>query len=401
MKIFSIFFEKVKENYMVLFCIYFVTIFLDTTTLRIDFPILETVCKIIRYIIYSLFIIRTIMVLPDIKKNIIKLKISKENIVILTFILFFIISIIGNFVITGEKRLIFLSLVLIASYNVDYDKIIKNMTKLQIILTTFIVALSIMGITQNYIVYRGIECRYSLGFGYTTSLAQLVLFSILLAIYKKEFKLNIIEIFYIQLINLFTYFITDSRAELIFLEFIIIISFIYNIGVLNKIERIKKYASKTFAYTFWTYPVLSFFIIYLYSVGGIFEKINKILSNRLLQSHNILKQYGVKLFGNNIEFIGNGIADKLKYGPNVVSNYVDNEYLQLLFLYGMLFICILIILVTVMLISLERKGKYKEIFVCFIYLTFGLLNPRIINLIYSPIPFILMHEIIKCLKKKE
>lgn len=401
MKIFSTFFEKVKENYISLFCIYFVTIFLDTTTLRIDFPILETVCKIIRYIIYSLFIIRTIMVLPDIKKNIIKLKISKENIVILTFILLFIISIIGNFVITGEKRLIFLSLVLIASYNVDYDKIIKNMMKLQIILTTFIVALSIMGITQNYIVYRGIECRYSLGFGYTTSLAQLVLFSILLAIYKKEFKLNIIEIFYIQLINLFTYFITDSRAEFIFLEFIIIISFIYNIGVLNKIKRIKKYVSKTFVYTFWTYPVLSFFIIYVYPVGGIFEKINRILSNRLLQSHNILKQYGVKLFGNNIEFIGNGIADKLKYGSNVASNYVDNEYLQLLFLYGMLFICIFVILVTIMLINLERKGKYKEIFVCFIYLTFGLLNPRIINLIYSPIPFILMHEIIKCLKKEE
>ena len=114
-----------------------------------------------------------------------------------------------------------------------------------------------------------------------------------------------------------------------------------------------------------------------------------------------MKQYGVKLFGNNIEFIGNGIADKLKYGPNVASNYVDNEYLQLLFLYGMLFICIFVILVTIMLINLERKGKYKEIFVCFIYLTFGLLNPRIINLIYSPIPFILMHEIIKCLKKEE
>ena len=401
MKIFNIFFEKVKENYILLFCIYFVTIFLDTTTLRIDFPILETVCKIIRYIIYSLFIIRTIIVLPDIKKNVIKLKISKENIVILTFILLFIISIIGNFVITGEKRLIFLSLVLIASYNVDYDKIIKNMMKLQIILTTFIVALSIMGITQNYIVYRGIECRYSLGFGYTTSLAQLVLFSILLAIYGKEFKLDIIEIFYIQLINLFTYFITDSRAEFIFLEFIIISSFIYNIGVLNKIEKIKKYVSKTFVYTFWTYPVLSFFIIYLYPVGDIFEKINKILSNRLLQSYNILKQYGVKLFGNNIEFIGNGIVDKLKYGPNVASNYVNNEYLQLLFLYGMLFICIFVILVTIMLINLERKGKYKEIFVCFIYLTFGLLNPRIINLIYSPIPFILMHEIIKCLKKEE
>lgn len=388
--------KKVKDSYLYIFIIYFITMLIDTTTVVIDYPICSTVSKIVRYGTYFCFLIRLFLVFPDMMKNIKKIKLNKAKVFLLIMIMLLLLSIVGNVVCTGEKRLILLLLVLLSSYNIHYDSIIKRTMQMQIILMTIIVSLSILGVTQNYIVARAEKSRYCLGFVYTTNLSQLIMFSILLVLYIKKFRIDNIQILYFQLINLFTYFITDSRAEFIFLEFIIITCLLYNIGVINKIKRIKKYISGFFSYSFWIYPIFSFIIVYMYPLGGVFFRINKILSNRLAQTYSVLKEYGLKLFGSSIEFVGLGIVDKLKYGSNIVSNYVDNEYIQLLLTHGILFIVSFILVLNFMLIQLYKKHEYQKIFICIIYLMFGILNPRIINLLYSPIPFIIMYEITNC-----
>ena len=396
MKMVRFIIEKIKNNYMLFFCFYFITIFVDITTLKIDYPITETICKIVRYVTYIMFTFRFIVILPDIIKNVKKIKIKDKNVIItIVLLVVLLISIVGNFIVTGDKRLIFLLLVLLSSYDTNCDDIVKKMMRMQMLLTIIIVTLSIFGITQNYIVLRGAKYRYSLGFSYTTYLAQLIMFSTVLFLYTRKFKIDFIQIGYIQILNLFTYFITDSRTEFIFLEVIIIISVIYNLSCLNVFTKMKKGISSLFSYCFWIYPIISFVIVVMYPIGGIFIKINKLVSNRLSQTFGVLKEYGLSLFGNNIEFIGNGIVETLKYGPNIKSNFVDNEYMQLLFKHGLLFMIAFVILLSIMLINLNKNRDYKKIFVCCIYLTFGLLNPRILNLVYSPILFILMYEIIR------
>lgn len=398
MKVGSDLINKIKDNYMMIFCIYFITIFLDITTLKIDYPICEIICKFVRYITYILFLVRLILIFPNIKRDIKKIKINKRKVIIISLILLLLLSIVGNLIATGDKRLFFLFLVLISSYGVNCDDIIKNIMRMQIALTIIIVTLSLFGLTQNYIVYRGVKYRYSLGFSYTTSLSQLVMFFTLLFLYKRKFKIDFIQISYIQLINLFAFFITDSRTEFIFLEFIIFMSVIYNLHWIDKCNKIKKSFSNIFSHCFWTYPIISFLTVCMYPMGGIFFEINKLLSNRLLQTFGVLKQYGLTVFGSDIEFVGNGIVENLKYGTNITSNFVDNEYMQLLFTHGLLFIIVFTILLNIMLISLNKEHEYKKIFICFLYLTFGFLNPRIINLVYSPIPFIFIYEMINILK---
>lgn len=399
MKIIRFIMEKIKNNYMLFFSVYFITIFLDITTLKIDYPIIEMICKIIRYVTYIMFTLRLVLVFPDIRKNMKKIKMNDKKIAIIVLLVVLLISIIGNCIVTGDRRLLFLALVLISSYSTNCDNIIKNMMRMQMLLTIVIVMLSVFGATQNYIVFRGAKNRYSLGFSYTTNLAQLIMFSTILFMYIRKFRIDFIHIAYIQLLNLFVYFITDSRSEFIFLELVIILSALYNLGWLNKFSKIKKSISYVFSYIFPFFPIISFAIVCMYPIGGIFIKINKLLSNRLLQTFEVLKQYGISLFGKSIEFVGNGIAEKIKYGPNIKSNFVDNEYMQLLFTHGLIFIIVFVILLSIMLINLNKKCEYKKLFICFIYLTFGLLNPRILNLVYSPMLFILMYEIISILNR--
>ena len=393
-------FEKIKDSYILFYIFYFITLFVDTTTLIVDYPVIVLITKVIRYFTYILFFSRFILILPKILKEFTNIKISKTKVLIISLCVLFFIGLVGNLICTGKTRFIFLFLVLLASYDISYDDIIKRMSKLQMILTIVIVTLSLFGVTQNYIVGRGSISRYSLGFIYTTNLSQMIVFSIVLNAYTNKFKMKNIQLLYIQLINLLVYFITNSRAEFIVLEFIILVCLVNNSNIINKSKELKEKIAKFFCYSYALYPMLSFIIVCMYSVGGVFYKINSLLSNRLSQTYKVLQQYGIKIFGTNIEFIGNGIIDKMKYGSQITSNYVDNEYIQVLFSYGWIFALSFILLLNAVLIYLYKKHEYKKILICFIYLMFGLLNPRIINVLYSPIMFILVHEVISYLKSK-
>lgn len=389
------------NNFILLFTLYYCTLFIDTTSLVVDYPILEFISKIARYIVYFLFFVRLILILPEYKKEIMEVKWKSKTLIIkLVYILLalMILSLIVNFIITKNKRMLFVIFVLFTSYMTDYKKIINTTMKLQIILTSIVVLLSTVGITQNYIVPRKDIARYSLGFLYTTNLAQMVLFSAILYMYNIRTEIKIRDLFVIQLLNSFTYFITNSRAEFIMLELAIVVMMIWEaLKKLNKdkiIEKIKRIYSCFFSRTFIIYPVLSYIIVMFYPLGGIWSKLNIILSNRLKQTYDNIILYGIKPFGEKIEFLGYGLKDRLKYG-SYKSNYIDNEYIQMIFNQGYIFTICFVVMMAVLLIMLYRNKKYNEIILCSIYLLFGLINPRIINFLYSPILFMLIPTIIE------
>lgn len=390
----------IKNNYMVIFCIYFITIFLDTTVIKVQYPLLEKILKLVRYCTYVWFGLRLILISPKLIRDLKKTdKNNKTTMFLLVILGLLVISIIGNFIITRQKRLLFLLLVVISSYDTDEDELLSGLWIMQVVLMGFVVLLSAFGFLENYAVAREKVYRYSLGFLYTTNLAQLILFSTLLRFYLKRFKIGIDELIFVQLLNILTYGITYSRTEFLFLEIIIIITAVYSNRGLN--QKIIKKFSEFSIYTYPIYPILSVFLVLVYPLGGILKKVNYLLSNRLYQTYDVIRKNGVSIFGKEIEFIGQGIVDKLKHGTHIVSNFVDNEYIQLMLSHGVLFAIVLVILLNFMLFKIYKRKEYKKLLVCLVYLLFGILNPRILNLVYSPIPFILFVEIIRALKNKE
>ena len=392
--------KKVKEffsnNFIILYIAYFFTLFLDTTSLIVDYPRLETISKLVRYIIYIPLAIRLFFLLPEYKKLLFDTKWKQKTrltkfIYIICSIMF--IGLIISAITTTNRRNLFIIFILLCAFKTDYKKIIKTTLILQIALTSFTVLLSVFNITQDYIVTRGALQRHSLGFLYTTNLVQMFTFSSILYIYSIGTKITYRELFAMQLTNGLLYSLTNTRAEFFIIEMVLLVTIIMKIAKNknkeNIIQKLKNIYSKFFICTFPIYPILSFIVSMSYKQGGIWNNLNKILSNRLKQTYETIISNGITPFGSKIEFLGLGLKEKEKYGQ-VTSNFVDNEYIQLMLSEGVIFIICFIIILSILLFMLYKKKKYKEVILCSIYLLFGLINPRIVNLLYCPILFMII-----------
>lgn len=396
----------ITKHYILFFNLYFISIFLKSTTLVVDYPILNTIQKTIRIIAFLFMLIRLILVILEYYNKIIgkkwKDKTKLEKIILVTLGTLLIAEII-NFALYRDIRLLSITLVILSSYKVETKKIMKNILTVQLLMTCLTIFTSIIGITQNYAIPREDgNLRYSLGFSFTTNLSQIVLFATLLYCYIENFKVSNTILLLLQIVNLLIYYITDSRTEILVFEGLFVIILLYRY-IPNKIfNKIKDTVSKVFVRCYCFIPILSLLVVLLYANGGEFiNKLNRLLSNRIAQTYEVIAEGNVEIFGSDIELIGYGIGDIMKYGNNIKSNYIDNEYLQMLVLYGIIITVSFIVLMNILLYALYKQRRYKELFMCAIYLLFGVLNPRIIDLMYSPILFMLIPYIMNLIKQKE
>ena len=74
--------DIILNKYLIVFGIYYFTLFLDATSLEIDYPCIEVISKIIRYIIYMIFFARLIFLIPSYKKDIMEKNWKQKTVLI-------------------------------------------------------------------------------------------------------------------------------------------------------------------------------------------------------------------------------------------------------------------------------------------------------------------------------
>ena len=380
-----------KNKYLWFFNLFYISVFLKSTTLIIDYPFLHIFEKILRIIAFILMLVRFVIILPELYKQIRK---SKNYKIIVTFTIIVFVAVLINTIKVKNYRIITAALVVLSAYKVDLQKLFKNILKMQLILTILVTLSSLLGITQDFIVLRteGTK-RHSLGFSYTTNFAQIILFACYIYIYLKEFNIKKKEIILLQIISLLIYFLTYSKTELIFFELIIAVCLFKNNNfIINKVSKISSIATKIY----FLVPIISLILVLLYPFGNVMKKINDMLSNRLEIQNEVITDGNIKLFGSNMKMVGNGLEDILKnIDDEVKYNYIDNEYLQILVINGSI-ICIAFVgLLEALLIKLDKDKRYKEIIFIYLILLFGVINPRIIELMYSPVLFFVLPTFIE------
>ena len=387
----------IKNNFILFFSFYFVAMFLETTTIDRNFENLKFITSVIKIVAYIMFFGRLILIIPDYKEKIKKFRKNnyKYYLLIVVAVLTLFLSLILTFIYTGNKKYIMIFLILISSYGTSFFKITKRLEKLQILCTTILVLFSMFGFVDNYVIYRedGLA-RNSLGFGYVTNLSQMIMCAIILHLFNLKFYEKKINLLYLQLVNICIYFITNSKTEFIIVELVLLSTCIYNIEYLKKycIAYGKKILS-VFCKIFWALPIISLVLVVTYTSNPVSGYIDKVLANRIKYPYSVIEEYGFSIFGKDIEFIGNGIKDRQKY-PNKQSNYVDNEYLQCLFTNGVIFFILEILILSIYLYLLKKNKEYKSLFLSMIFLTFALLNPRLKELIYCPILFLVVKALV-------
>jgi len=387
----------IKNNFLLFFTIYFLAMFIETTTISNNLQNITIFTSLIKYITYIMFTFRFLMIIPDYFEQFKKLKCNHFKYYLLVIISIFLImlSLVFTLVYTGSRKYIMILLILISSYGVDFLKISKRLEILQIFCTSIIAIGAIMGQIENYTIYReNGMIRNSLGFGYVTNLSQMIMFAMILHLFNNKFWIKKMELLYFQMLNILVFFITDSKTEFLLIESVLFITWLYNTEALIKYCIILgKKIMKIFCRTFWIIPIVTLLLVATYPSNPLSAWLDKVLSNRIRYPYSVMNEYGVSMFGEKIEFVGNGIKDKKEH-PNTPSNYVDNEYLQCFFTNGIVFFIFEILLLNIYFYVIYKNKYYKKGFISMIFMLFALLNPRLTELIYCPILFLVINNII-------
>lgn len=87
--------------------------------------------------------------------------------------------------------------------------------------------------------------------------------------------------------------------------------------------------------------------------------LNRLVSGRLILGKEALELYGIKLFGQHINFIGHGGSTDYRAGYN----FVDSSYMKILLIYGVIFLCVWLVFVTIFSFERLRNMDYSTLIV--------------------------------------
>ena len=400
------FIQKLTTTQMglVVLAIYYFTLFLDITTLSFSFSKAATLCKLLRYVcyVYFLFVICRKLRNLDLKSYINKIKyFDKKQYFVAGVVLLALFSIVMNLLLTKNKAWVFLLFTLIYASCFDFEDVLNTIFSAQFISLILITTLSSFGLMHDYVNMRADgTMRHSLGFGYPTYVSQFVLFMILYYSYKKNFKISPEKLGLYQLLIVFSYFLTDSRTEMLISECILIGIFMNSVGILDKFKNVVEFFKKVYATCFPLFPIGSYILVMLYGfifntmnvnsiIFKIAQKFNHIFSNRLYQTFYDFKRYGLSLFGSNIDLVGYFLS-KENEGTIIRSNFIDNEYMRILFENGWIFFIAFFAIISIVIWHLYKTKKDGLLFISFVITTSSLINPRLFTITVSVISFMII-----------
>lgn len=225
--------------------------------------------------------------------------------------------------------------------------------------------LSNFGLLENLITTRGDTMRYALGFDYTTRISGIYGFATLYYCYLRKFKLTWRDIFMMVFSSLLIDFLTDTRTYF-FLELGFgVIAILVKLHVVQKFKKAYLVIESLFVNLFPIATIATLFITVAYGQGGIFIKLDEILTHRLAQVYADLVNYGIHPFGVSFAQYGNGGAHAAitsVFG----SNYIDSGFLQLLIVRGLIPFALIVLFTAIALQQFYKHHMHQELFVAMI-----------------------------------
>lgn len=132
----------------------------------------------------------------------------------------------------------------------------------------------------------------------------------------------------------------------------------------------------------------SFICTLLYSEHNfLMQKLNVFWGNRLYFGKRSISLYGVSLFGNsNIEWIGNGL-DKNGMASVGEKLYVDSLYIQVMQKFGIIFVVVALVLLTLAMFQIVEQKKYILAFILTMIAIHCMIDDLFMGISYNPFWF--------------
>ena len=374
----KLFFDKVKkltlENLIYMcWAVYIFASFLNIVGIFFASEKWQFVLKIVRYICYIVF---SMKIYFDWKKG--------EKV---TF------AIIGATLITiaiaifaKNRSAFFILLILVALRKMDFDKLIKIAFKIFLVSFLVTISLAMLGIIPNWEFSRGMTPRYSLGFIYATDAIGMYLVIILMFFYTKRKNSTKTELLILEVINVFMYSYTNGRVSFILISTILFLQFLSRFQFIKDIFY-NNFVQKCLKMICYTLPVVLFIGLHLLVVmyasnNFVANKVNKILSNRVKLTYQAYRNYEMKPFGEKINWNGwGGYGYKEQNNEEEFTyNFLDSSYASIVFDYGLVLSCIVILGYRKILITNYKDKNYWLVITIIFVLLWSFIEQHIINL---------------------
>lgn len=283
--------------------------------------------------------------------------------------------------------------------HISFDKI----GGFTIILTTFLVAFiiisSYIGIIDNHISISSLgRVREYLGFRYALFGPALIFNITALDICINKTAIKWKKLLFYFMVNFWIFEKTNSRLAFYLAVLLIVGSAVlkYKPMLITKGKIIYRLMIFSFIITF----LGSMYLTITFNPNIKWQnELNMIFEKRLSLGQASLLENGVSLFGDEINWVGNGLD---AYGNKNLGTYtyVDNLYIQILQHYGIVFTVLFLALFTATLVQCYRQKQYYLVIALFFMAGHGMVDDLILYMHYNTFWFVIGTNLFKTLNKK-
>ena len=300
---------------------------------------------------------------------------------------------------TSDIEMIDLAILLSAGHRVDFRDICKHALKVMLPLLVLTVLLALLGVISNYPFMRGSTIRYGLGFSYSVFPSMLFMYLTMVYLYVYDLKPPVISYPIILLINIGLYVMTDTRSPFLLVFSLCGISIAYRFAKTNQwLVRL----SKLVKFLPCLIMLISIAVAVAYnSQSDVWQKLNKVTSNRLIQTQSALNDYGVKPFGQYINLRGNalGLGDSdgssLYEDEDADKNFIDSSFMSCLIRKGWVTAALLVLVLTVAASGAYKNGNYAACLILAVIFASTAFDIQLLQVLYNTFLFYIWQSFIR------
>lgn len=273
-----------------------------------------------------------------------------------------------------------------AAFGIDAEKInqITVITRFLMILATLLLVR--VGVLTDYVFSATTRARHGMGFDWATTGPIIFFFFALSYIYMRKENMTWIELILIEAGHIFFYKMTDTRMTF-YMGTASVLFF-----ALHKWTR-KKWGWTRRAGNLWCLcpAFVGIFAILLHVLydekNAVWSALNGFMSGRLKLGFDAFHTYGLTPFGQKITWVGFGVDES-----GIGYNYVDCSYMQYLLEYGVVFLCLVLVIYTILIYRGIKNEDYHLVWICLITLVFCITEPWLFNFTFNPIPVLVFAQ---------
>ncbi len=303
----------------------------------------------------------------------------------------FLFSIVGGvlllgYIVSGQAAYFRGFLLVIASKDVPYRKILNVCRKAMTIVFEIGVVLYLAGISDAGISRRGAS---GLGFGHPNVAAQLMMIIILLWAAEKAGTMKSIHYIGIELGGALTFLLTGSRTSTIV---ICLTPFIMCYG-----EKVMQYAQRGKIFkTLMTYSQLiimmfTYFAVIFIERSSLLMKLDLIFASRLFLNYYVFNRFGVKMFGQNVILQDNsGTVYNNIHGWYNWSVTCDCSYMVTLLVMGLIPTIVVMIGYIMLMKKAIKRNNYMVVSLALLLAIYSFCESQMLEIYSSFVYFYLM-----------